>query len=50
MDVVCDLWIIKMHKKKDIVIMKVGIGKGEEILDIVWWMLVPLYDGNIGDD
>ena len=49
-DVLRKLWIIGVHEEKDAVVMEVGVGEGEEILEVVQRMLVPLRDGRIRDD
>ena len=49
MDVLHELRIIRVHEKKDTVIMEVGICKGKKILEVVRRTLVPLRDGIMRD-
>ena len=38
-----------MHEEEDAVVMEVGIGEGEEILEVERLTSVPFRDGIIGD-
>ena len=40
-DILREVWIIGVHKKKDSIIMKVDVGEGKEVLDAVRRLPVP---------
>ena len=48
-DVLHKLWIIGVHEEEDAVVMEIGIGEGEEILEVEHLTSVPFRDGRIRD-